>query len=427
MNVLAQKAIYEFDAKNLIGVNLKKYSRDVWNYERITMISVDTDIGKWEKENPWLKTSRLVIKPDVLAGKRGKSGFIGLDLKLDEVKEYLRKNLGQEVKVGNDRGVLYRFIVEPYILHEKEYYASISSNRTHEIVTFSDIGGMNIEEEWEKTQSIQIPIGCDPSDVDFGQLLTKSSENAQEITKFLENLLRVYIEQDFCFIEINPFTIVKNVVIPLDAKAKLDDTSHFLHKDTWGNPENPVSFPTGFGQTKTKEEVFIQQLDKMTGASLKLTILNAEGSIWTMIAGGGASVIYADTIVDQGFGHELANYGEYSGNPTEEHTKLYAQTLIDLMCSNKSEKKKILIIGGGIANFTDVRKTFLGIAAAIRKSSSKLITENVSIYVRRGGPNEKEGLMMMTKLGEDLGIPIHVYDRYTPMIRIIRYAQEESH
>ena len=32
-----------------------------------------------------------------------------------------------------------------------------------------------------------------------------------------------------------------------------------------------------------------------------------------MIAGGGASVIYADTIVDLGGGAELANYGEYSG------------------------------------------------------------------------------------------------------------------
>ncbi len=35
------------------------------------------------------------------------------------------------------------------------------------------------------------------------------------------------------------------------------------------------------------------------------------GRVWTMIAGGGASVAYADTISDLGFGAELANYGEY--------------------------------------------------------------------------------------------------------------------
>ena len=35
-----------------------------------------------------------------------------------------------------------------------------------------------------------------------------------------------------------------------------------------------------------------------------------------MVAGGGASVVYADTVADYGMGHELANYGEYSGAPS---------------------------------------------------------------------------------------------------------------
>jgi len=33
-------------------------------------------------------------------------------------------------------------------------------------------------------------------------------------------------------------------------------------------------------------------LDAKTGASLKLTILNRNGRIWTMVAGGGASVVF---------------------------------------------------------------------------------------------------------------------------------------
>ena len=44
----------------------------------------------------------------------------------------------------------------------------------------------------------------------------------------------------------------------------------------------------------------------------QLTILNEKGRIWTMVAGGGASVIYADTIVDMGGVNELANYGKDS-------------------------------------------------------------------------------------------------------------------
>jgi ATP citrate (pro-S)-lyase len=74
-----------------------------------------------------------------------------------------------------------------------------------------------------------------------------------------------------------------------------------------------LDLPAPFGRKEFAEEAYIRELDSKTGASLKLTILNHSGRIWTMVAGGGASVVYADTISDLGYGHELANYGEYSG------------------------------------------------------------------------------------------------------------------
>lgn len=46
-----------------------------------------------------------------------------------------------------------------------------------------------------------------------------------------------------------------------------------------------------------------------------------------MVAGGGASVVYSDAIAAHGFAHELANYGEYSGAPTENQTYEYAKTI----------------------------------------------------------------------------------------------------
>lgn len=65
------------------------------------------------------------------------------------------------------------------------------------------------------------------------------------------------------------------------------------------------------------------------GASLKLSILNPAGHVWTMVAGGGASVIYADTVGDLGFAEELGNYAEYSGAPNAAETYAYAKTLLD--------------------------------------------------------------------------------------------------
>ena len=80
-----------------------------------------------------------------------------------------------------------------------------------------------------------------------------------------------------------------------------------------------------------------------------------------MVAGGGASVVYSDAIAAHGFAHELANYGEYSGAPSEGQTYEYAKTILDLMTrGTPREDGKILIIGGGIANFTNVAATFKG-------------------------------------------------------------------
>ena len=180
------------------------------------------------------------------------------------------------------------------------------------------------------------------------------------------------------------------------------------------------------------EEAYIADLDAKSGASLKLTILNKSGRIWTMVAGGGASVIYSDTICDLGGTNELANYGEYSGAPSEQQTwvmvaflsvhsviiglsysrifkairknssklvywystdyhKLnsyeYAKTILTLMTKEKHPEGKVLIIGGGIANFTNVAATFKGIVSALQRFKEKLQEFKVQIFIRRGGPN----------------------------------------
>ena len=157
----------------------------------------------------------------------------------------------------------------------------------------------------------------------------------------------------------------------------------------------------------TPEEAYIEELDSRP-VRRSLTVLNPEGRVWTMVAGGGASVIFADTITDLGYMSEMANYGEYSGDPNEEFTYKYAKTVLDLMTRKKNPKGKFLLIGGGIANFTDVANTFKGIIRALTEYKQKLQENKVKIYVRRGGPNYKEGLKNMREAGE-ARVPIEVY------------------
>jgi ATP-citrate lyase beta-subunit len=214
-----------------------------------------------------------------------------------------------------------------------------------------------------------------------------------------------------------------NKMAILDLVARLDDTAGFLMADKWGD----IEFPTAFGmEEKSPEEKAIAEADAKSGASLKLTILNPMGRIWTMVAGGGASVVYADTIADFAGVKDLANYGEYSGGPTTAETEFYAETIFDLMTRHKDPRGKILIIGGAIANFTDVAKTFTGIINAFEKYADKLKEHGTKIYVRRGGPNYEKGLKDIKEAAERLGLYIEVYGPETHVTDIVRMALEED-
>jgi ATP citrate (pro-S)-lyase len=186
------------------------------------------------------------------------------------------------------------------------------------------------------------------------------------------------------YLEINPLVVIPNKdatsaeVFFLDLAAKLDQTAEFECGVKWAIARGPAAlgfpgatksgdgkvqidagppmeFPAPFGRELSKEEGYIANLDAKTGASLKLTVLNASGRVWTLVAGGGASVVYADAIASAGFSSELANYGEYSGAPSETQTYHYARTVFDLMLRAPIHPEgKVLFIGGGIANFTNV-------------------------------------------------------------------------
>ena len=95
-------------------------------------------------------------------------------------------------------------------------------------------------------------------------------------------------------------------------------------------------------------------------------------------------------------GKSLANYGEYSGNPNAEETYIYTRNVLSLMLKSNAPKK-VLIIGGGVANFTDIRHTFKGVIQALEEFAQVLQKNNVKVFVRRGGPHQEAGLSMMKK------------------------------
>ena len=68
----------------------------------------------------------------------------------------------------------------------------------------------------------------------------------------------------------------------LDAVAKLGETAAILCAQEWGSE---VEYPPPFGRAAYPEDKLIRDMDARTGASLKLTIVNETGRVWTMVAG----------------------------------------------------------------------------------------------------------------------------------------------
>ncbi|MFX0029968.1 MAG: ATP citrate lyase citrate-binding domain-containing protein, partial [Candidatus Hermodarchaeota archaeon] len=300
---MAQKNIYEYDAKRLLAKELPKYYPEFKYHNKLAIAEPDTNLDQLIENNSWTKSERVVVKPDQLFGKRGKANLLLLDANHEQMKKFCIDNLNTVREIGNIKGTLNRLLIEPFIPHEKEYYVSITSDRENDIIHFSFEGGIFVEENWDKVIHIPVSLGTDIKSFDLEGKLPDLGEYKDVLIPFIKGLFQVYVDQDFAFFEINPFAITKQKeIVPLDVKARLDDTAMFLHNDTWGNPDDPIEFPAGFGQTMSEEEARINELDEKTGASLKLTILNRNGRVWTMVAGGGASVIYTDTVVDLGFG-----------------------------------------------------------------------------------------------------------------------------
>lgn len=439
---MAQRAIREYDGKAIFSKHWDKYfSGFHYGFKSVLVTSGKELLEKAEEHGfEWLKQEALVAKPDMLFGKRGKNDLVLFrtnkpgDVTLADAAKWIDEKMAVTTTLlSGQHGQLTHFVVEPFTPHsqEQEYYISATTVGEDDVLYMSAEGGMEVEEGWdEKVNEVAIPINMSDADMEHAVKANIPADiqakDREAFTSFAIQFFKFYRDMNFAYLEINPIVMLdNNEMAILDLVARLDDTAGFMMADAWGD----VEYPTAFGmEDQSPEEKAVAEADSKSGASLKLTILNPMGRIWTMVAGGGASVVYADTIADlSGDVKELANYGEYSGGPTTGETKFYADTLIDLMTRHKDAqgRDKILIIGGAIANFTDVAKTFTGIIQSFDANVAKMKEHNVKIYVRRGGPNYEKGLKDIKEAADRLGLYIEVYGPETHVTDIVRMALEK--
>eukprot|EP00300_Choanocystis_sp_HF-7_P004038 c13083_g1_i1.p1 GENE.c13083_g1_i1~~c13083_g1_i1.p1 ORF type:complete len:425 (+),score=114.21 c13083_g1_i1:40-1314(+) len=416
---MARKKVREYHAKRMLARNAARFGLAI--HVQNALVSPSTNFEALVKAEPWLLTTRLVVKPDMLFGQRGKNNLILLDASFEDALTFIRERMAAQVTVNGVTGTLTHFVLEPFVPHDVEYYVSIRMEREYNEILFCHAGGIFIEEHWDQVQVAQIPVDADIEMFAFpaGMLAKVAPALLERTALFIKGLYKLFDDLDMTLLECNPFTFTADGAVVLDIHAEVDSTAASRSARRWGDD---IEFPHPFGLTEFPEERLVREMDEKTGASLKLTVLNPRGRIWNLVAGGGASVIFADTVADLGFGPELGNYGEYSGAPSAEETAAYARALLDLATREPDGRRRALLIGGGIANFTDIAVTFNGIIHALKEYQDRLAAADFKVFVRRAGPNYVAGLKLMRQWGESSGIAVEVYGPEVAMTTIIPRA-----
>jgi ATP-citrate lyase beta-subunit len=383
---------------------MKKWGIPVPNYVVVTSVE---ELAKFGETNDWLKNAKLVVKAHEALGSRFKLGLVKVGLDLKGAQAAAKEMLGRQV--GSI--TVSQVIVSEMVPHKDEYYVAVKSTRDGSEILVANCGGIEVESNWDRVKKLNVDVGAKPS----GEALEKLAKDAgfsgplaKKVPDFAGKMFACFDGEDAQYLEVNPVVVRESdgELVALDAVTLLDADAKFRHPD-WN-----FKFAAEFGRAYTKNEMDVMTVDSKIKGSVKFIEIPG-GDTAMLPAGGGASVYYSDAVVARG--GKLANYAEYSGDPPD----WAVEVLTDKVCSLPGIKN--IIVGGAIANFTDVKKTFGGIIAGFRKAKAEGKMDGVTIWVRRGGPREKEGLEAMMALREE-GFDIHVYDRRTPLTDIVDKA-----
>jgi succinyl-CoA synthetase beta subunit len=357
---MPRKKLSEYRAKQLLNTSLGLgYSG----------LEVQLDDKDWQTKLGKLpKDQTYVVKVDQAVKGRFKKGLVRLDRS--------KAQAVADIKELAEQGFT-SFLVEPYFKHQQadECYLAINRTRGGADVAYAPLGGVDIEAR--------------PDDVQH-QLFSDTLELTNIPAGTLAALHETFEANHFSFLEINPLVIKDGQPHLLDAAVEVDDAAEFFAGGRW-TASDMRRFST---RAPSEEEQTVAALSEQSQASFSLELINPDGRIFMLLSGGGASVVLADEVKNLGHGQQLANYGEYSGNPNQEETRHYTAQVLSLLVKSKA-KNKVLVIAGGVANFTDVRTTFRGIIEALEAKQQALKKQGIKVYVRRGGPFELEGLAMI--------------------------------
>ncbi len=366
--------LYEFEGKQLLG----KYAITI---PRGIVVRRGDDIGD---AYLGLGIKDVVVKAQVLSGKRGKNNGIMFCSSVVEVKAACEQLFGATIRGQYVAAVL----IEEKLSIAEEHYLSIvyNTNLKQPMIIYCKEGGMDIEDVAPE-KIIKVTLDA-------------RQENSSLGIPYAQELWKCFSSEDTRQVEINP--LIKTTdgrFVAADAKIALDEDAFYRHED-WKNLEPR----TMMGRLPTEREVAVKKIDEGEGyyRGTAGKYIEMDGDIAILFSGGGASIANMDALIKVGL--KPANYTEYSGNPPRE--KVYQLARIVL----SKPGLRGLWIAGGVANFTNIAETFHGIVDALDE-----IKPAYPIVVRRAGPFEEEGMRLMKECAERNNLNMQFFGKETSM------------
>ncbi len=311
-------------------------------------------------------TDKVVIKAQVLTGGRGKAGGVKVVDNMEDAYQEAKNILGMSIKGLPVNQVL----VSEAIDIAAEYYVgfTIDRNTRSVVLMMSASGGMDIEEVARRTPEKIIRYSIDPfiglPDYlarHFAFSLFPQMEQAGRMAVILQELYKVFIENDASLVEVNPLALTaKGTLIAIDAKIVFDDNALYRHPDI-----QALSDPT--------EEEKVEANAKDKGFSY----VHMDGNIGCMVNGAGLAMATMDMI--KLHGGNPANFLDIGGSSNP----LKVVEAMKLLLQDEKVKVVLINIFGGITRCDDVA---MGLIQAF-----DMIKSDIPVIVRLTGTNENIG------------------------------------
>ncbi|WP_456385104.1 ADP-forming succinate--CoA ligase subunit beta [Desulfolithobacter sp.] len=326
----------------------------------------------------------VAVKAQVHAGGRGKAGGVRLARSQEEAREAVRAILGMTLKTaqtGEQGKKVRRILLEKGVDIKHEFYLSILPDRTTAslMIIGSTEGGMDIEDVAKTTPEKIIRVRVNPltglqpfhlRQVAFGLGLT--GDPFKKFCALLSGLYRAVTENDLLLAEINPLAwTADGDFVLLDAKAEVDSSALFRHKDLAALHDS-------------SEEDPLEAEAKKYG----LNYIRLDGTVGNMVNGAGLAMATMDMIKQAGA--EPANFLDVGGGASAE----MIENGFRILLSDPRVEAILINIFGGILR-CDVLAT--GVVEAGRKVGLSL-----PVVVRMEGTNVEEGRKILAESGLDL-------------------------